>query len=225
MVFIESRGSMEKKKYRYSLAEELISSISHGIGALFSIVALVLLIIKSVQLESVSALSSSLVYGFSLIILYLMSTLYHSLSPNLVAKKVFRILDHCSIYLLIIGTYTPILLYAMGDKRALILFVIMLAIGITGIVLNAISIEKFKVYSFISYLLLGWIIIFSLPTFLKVISKTAITYIVWGGLSYTVGAIIYLIGKKVKYMHSIWHFFVLTASVLHFIAIYFYILK
>ena len=100
----------------------------------------------------------------------------------------------------------------------------MLAIAALGIVLNAISLERFKVYGFISYLVLGWLAIFSFPDVLKILSNAAVNYIIAGGIAYTVGALVYLIGKKVKYMHSIWHFFVLAGSVLHFIAIYFYIM-
>lgn len=210
---------------KYTLGEELVSAISHGLGAAFSIVALVLLILKSVELESLRALISSLIYGISLIILYLMSTMYHSLSPKLKAKYVFRVLDHCSIYLLIIGTYAPILIYAMANTKALVLFLIMSVIGITGIVLNSISLEKFKVYSFISYLILGWIVIFSWSDFMGILSSTALKFIIAGGIAYTLGALIYLVGKKVKYMHSVWHFFVLAGSTLHFIAVYNYVLN
>lgn len=216
---------MKKNKLaKYTLGEELMSAITHGVGAIFSIVALVLLIIKAVQLKSGLALVSGLIYGISLIILYLMSTLYHSLSPKIKAKYVFRVLDHCSIYLLILGTYAPILIYIMANQKALIIFLIMLAIAALGIVLNAISLERFKVYGFISYLVLGWLAIFSFPDVLKILSNAAVNYIIAGGIAYTVGALVYLIGKKVKYMHSIWHFFVLAGSVLHFIAIYFYIM-
>lgn len=210
---------------KYTLGEELVSAISHGLGAAFSIVALVLLILKSVELESLRALISSLIYGISLIILYLMSTMYHSLSPKLKAKYVFRVLDHCSIYLLIIGTYAPILIYAMANTKALVLFLIMSVIGITGIVLNSISLEKFKVYSFISYLILGWIVIFSWSDFMGILSSAALKFIIAGGIAYTLGALIYLAGKKVKYMHSVWHFFVLAGSILHFIAVYNYVLN
>lgn len=210
---------------KYTLGEELVSAISHGLGAAFSIVALVLLILKSVELESLRALISSLIYGISLIILYLMSTMYHSLSPKLKAKYVFRVLDHCSIYLLIIGTYAPILICAMANTKALVLFLIMSVIGITGIVLNSISLEKFKVYSFISYLILGWIVIFSWSDFMGILSSAALKFIIAGGIAYTLGALIYLAGKKVKYMHSVWHFFVLAGSILHFIAVYNYVLN
>lgn len=216
---------MTKNKFKYSLGEELISAISHGVGAIFAIVALVLLLIRAIDLKTTVAITSALIYGISLIVLYTMSTLYHSLSPNLKAKKVFRILDHCSIYLLIVGTYTPILLYAMGTTKGLMLFIIMLIIATTGIVLNAVSVEKFKVPSFISYLLLGWLVVFSLEDFLLVVKGPALKLIIAGGIAYTSGALIYLVGKRVKYMHSVWHFFVLVGSILHFLAIYLYILQ
>ncbi len=210
---------------KYTLGEELTSSISHGAGALFSIVALILMLVRSVSLGDVKAIVGSAIFGSGLIIMYTMSTLYHSLSPRLFAKKVFRILDHCSIYLLIVGTYAPILLYKMWDKNGLLLLLIMTAIAIVGIVLNSVNIEKFKVFSLISYLFLGWIAGFSFKEFAAVIAKEGMTLIVVGGVLYTIGAVIYAAGKKKKYMHSLWHFFVLAGSILHFVAIYLYILK
>ncbi len=113
----------------------------------------------------------------------------------------------------------------MANTKALVLFLIMSVIGITGIVLNSISLEKFKVYSFISYLILGWIVIFSWSDFMGILSSAALKFIIAGGIAYTLGALIYLAGKKVKYMHSVWHFFVLAGSILHFIAVYNYVLN
>ena len=151
-----------------------------------------------------------------------MSTLYHSLAVNN-AKRVFRIIDHCSIYLLIAGTYTPFTLVALEQPLGLILFSIIWAIAILGIVLNAIDFKKYKLISFISYLVLGWIIIFAYKPLVNAVEWSGILLLIAGGIVYTVGAIFYGFGRKIKYFHSIFHLFVLTASILHFLSILLYV--
>jgi hemolysin III len=147
-----------------------------------------------------------------------MSTLYHSLAVNN-AKRVFRIIDHCSIFLLIAGTYTPFTLVALEKPLGYVLFAIIWSIAILGIVLNAVDLKKYKIISFISYIILGWIIIFAYQPLKDAVSWSGILLLLAGGIVYTVGAIIYAFGKKVKYFHSIFHFFVLTGSILHFFSI------
>jgi channel protein, hemolysin III family len=204
--------------YKYSLSEELISAISHGVGVILAIVAIILCIHASKDNGAI-ALFSTITYGTSLMILYLMSTLYHSLKPNK-AKKVFRIFDHCSIFLLIAGTYTPFCLLTLKGQAGWILFAIIWACAITGIVLNSINLEKFDKASFVLYLIMGWSIVFNFKVLVEAISSTGLFLLIAGGLAYTLGAVIYLIGHKVKYMHSIWHFFVLGGSIIHFFCIY-----
>ena len=145
---------------KYSLGEEIMSAIIHGIGALLAIVAIILCTAISAHHGSLVAVISSLIYGTTLIILYTMSTLYHSLAVNN-AKRVFRIIDHCSIFLLIAGTYTPFTLIALEKPLGYFLFAIVWSIAILGIVLNSINLKKYKVISLISYIALGWIIIFA----------------------------------------------------------------
>lgn len=205
---------------KYKLSEELINSISHGIGAALSIVAFILCLIKS---NSGLAIFSTFFYCISSFLLYLMSCLYHSLKRNN-AKRVFRIIDHCSIYLLIAGTYTPVVLLTLPSALGWTIFGIVWAMAILGIVLNAIDLKKFKVISMILYLVMGWCIIFSFKTLWNSMNHNGIYLLLLGGILYTLGAILYGVGKKKKYMHSIFHIFCLLASVCFFLAIYLYAL-
>ena len=209
---------------RYTLGEELISAISHGIGAGLGIAALVLCIIKSAIHHNPTAVVSSSIYGSTLIILYLISTLYHSFKPSIRAKKVFRIFDHCSIFLLIFGTYTPFALVTLNGAIGWVIFSVILASAIVGIVLNSVNLEKYKKISMACYIIMGWIIVFAFKTIFQSMNINGIILLVLGGIVYTIGAIIYGIGKKVKYMHSLWHFFVLAGSILHFFCIYLYVI-
>ena len=197
----------------YSLGEELVSSISHGIGALLGIAALVLSVVFS---KNPITIVSSAIYGITLIILYLISCLYHSFSPRIKAKKVFRVLDHDSIYLLIFGTYMPYLLVSIGGSKGWTLWGILLGLSILGIVFNSINLEKFKNVSLISYILMGWIIIFSFNDVYNSILR---------GVFYTIGALFYRLGKKIKYMHSIFHLLVLAGSIFHFFSIFLYVIR
>lgn len=205
---------------KYKLSEELINAISHGIGAALSLVAFILCLIKS---SSGLALFSVFFYGISSFILYLMSCLYHSLKPNN-AKRVFRIIDHCSIYLLIAGTYTPLVLLVLPSMVGWTIFFVVWSLAIIGIVLNAIDLKKFKIISMILYLVMGWCIIFSFNTLWNSMAHSGIFLLLLGGIIYTLGAIMYGVGKKKKYMHSIFHIFCILASVCFFLAIYFYAL-
>lgn len=208
----------------YTLGEELISSISHGFGAAFGIAALVLCIIKSVIAGDAWMVVSSCIYGGTLIILYSMSTIYHALAKNK-AKKVFRILDHCSIFLLIAGTYTPYTLVAIRGPVGWVLFGIIWASAVVGIALNAISVQKFKIFSMICYVASGWAVIAAARPMAAAIPLRGIILLLLGGVAYSIGAVLYTIGKKIKYMHSIWHFFVLAGSILHFFSIFLYVIK
>ncbi|MBE6156080.1 MAG: hypothetical protein E7164_04955 [Firmicutes bacterium] len=208
---------------KYSLSEELMSAISHGVGGLLSIAALVLCVVYSAIHHNVYAVVSSVIYGSTSIILYTMSTLYHSFKVNN-AKRVFRIIDHCSIFLLIAGTYTPFALVALPKTLGWIIFSINWSCAILGIVLNSISIKKFKKISMILYLLMGWLIIFSFDALLASVDIAGIYLMLAAGSLYTIGAIFYGIGKKHRYMHFIFHLFVLAASILFFFSIFLYVI-
>lgn len=205
---------------KYKLSEELINSISHGIGAALSIVAFILGIIKA---SSGLAIFSVFFYCISSFLLYLMSCLYHALKRNN-AKRIFRIMDHCSIYLLIAGTYTPVVLLTLPAKIGWTIFFVVWILAIIGIVLNSIDLKKFKVISMILYLVMGWCIIFSFDILWNSMAHMGIYLLLLGGIIYTLGAIFYGIGKKKKYMHSIFHIFCLIASVCFFLSIYIYVL-
>lgn len=208
---------------KYSLSEELISAISHGVGSLLSLAALVIAVAVAMRQQSVYNVVSAAVYGATLIILYTMSTLYHSLRVNK-AKRVFRVIDHCSIFLLIAGTYTPYTLVTLRDSVGWLLFGIVWGAAVVGIVLNAIDLKKYATISVICYLLMGWVIIFAYGPLKAALDPRGIALLIWGGVAYSVGALLYAIGSKVKYFHSIFHFFVLAGSVLHFLSIVLYVL-
>lgn len=208
---------------KYTLGEELVSAISHGIGALLSVVALVLCIVFSAKHNDVYAIVSSCIYGTTSIILYTMSTMYHSLKVNN-AKRVFRIIDHCSIFLLIAGTYTPYVLVVLPKNIGWTMFGIIWACATIGIVLNAVDLNKYKKISMFLYIIMGWMIIFSFKYLLRSISREGIFLMLSAGVLYTVGAIFYGLGKKKKYMHSVFHLFVLFASVLFFFSIFLYVI-
>lgn len=207
----------------YTLGEELMNSITHGVGALLGVAALVLCVVKSAIASDAYGVVGSSIYGATLIVLYTMSCLYHALAVNR-AKKVFQTFDHCSIFLLIAGTYTPITLVAMRGLIGWIIFGVVWAAAITGIVFNAIDVKKYKVMSMICYIAMGWVIILVFPEFLRLVPSKGVWLIFWGGIVYTIGAVIYGFGKKARYIHSIWHFFVLLGSIFHFFAIYLYML-
>lgn len=208
---------------KYTLGEEIMSAVTHGVGALLSIAALVLCVIFSAINGTWVSVVSSAIYGSSLIILYTMSTLYHSFKINN-AKRVFRIIDHCSIYLLIAGTYTPYTLLVLPRNYGIPLFIIIWSIAILGIILNSIDLKKFKVVSFISYLILGWAVVFTFKPLIQNLATGGFILLLAGGISYTLGCIFYGLGRKTKYMHSIFHLFVLAGSILQFFSILLYVI-
>ncbi|MDR0951610.1 MAG: hemolysin III family protein [Oscillospiraceae bacterium] len=208
----------------YTLGEELGNSISHGVGALLAVAALVLCIIASLRSGDPWAAFSGSVYGVTLIMLYTMSCLYHALVTGS-AKRVFRVLDHCGIFLLIAGTYTPYTLVTLRETPVgWPLFAVIWAAAIVGIVLNAIDLEKFKLVSMLCYLAMGWCIVFAVRPLMENLAAPGLVLLLAGGLAYTLGAILYGLGAKRKYFHSVWHLFVLAGSALHFFSILFYVL-
>lgn len=214
---------MGKIKRKYTLGEEIFSSVSHGVGACLSIAGTVVLLVFSVIYGNALAVVSSAIYGASLIILYTMSTLYHSFT-NEKLKHFFQIMDHNTIFLLIAGTYTPITLYILGGVTGWILFSVVWVASIIGITLNSINMEKAKLPSLICYIATGWVIIFAIkPLIAKVPFLSALCLVV-GGVIYTVGVVFYVI-KKVKYFHPIWHIFTVLGSAFHYFSILIAIIK
>ena len=208
---------------KYTLSEELMSAISHGMGALLSVAGLVLCLVKAARSGSALEIIAAAIYGCSLILLYTMSCLYHSFRPNK-AKRVFRVFDHCTIFILIFGSYTPFTLITLHGTTGWILFGVILAAAIVGIVLNAVNLKKFAAFSMVCYLAMGWAVIFTIRPLLEALPMPAFWLLVAGGVVYSLGCIPFAIGRKVKYMHSLWHLFVLGGSILHFFAVYLYVL-
>ena len=193
----------------------------------FGIVATILCVIFASMHGNVYGILSGAIYGASLIILYTMSSIYHGLSPKLFSKRVFQVLDHCTIFLLIAGCYTPVALCNIREVNPVAgwwIFGIIWALAIIGIVLNSIDLKKFKVFSMVCYLLMGWCIIFRLDLLLQSVATPGIILLVVGGISYTIGSILYGIGKKHKYVHSIFHLFILLGSFLQFFCILLYVM-
>ena len=205
------------EKRKYTLGEEIFNSVSHGVGAGLSIAGTVVLIITSVIHSNAWGVVSSCIYGASLIILYTMSTLYHSFT-NKKAKAFFRIMDHNTIFLLIAGTYTPITLYFLGGVTGWILFGIVWGAAIFGIVMNSINLEKARIPSIFCYVAMGWVIVFAIKPLILAMPKISLIFLVGGGIFYTLGIIFYAI-KKIKYFHSVWHLFTILGSVLHYFSI------
>lgn len=219
----------------YTRGEEIFNMVSHIVGGAFGIVALVVCVWISVRRRDPNALAGGIIYGVSMILLYTMSSIYHGLIPH-TAKKVFQILDHCTIYLLIAGTYTPILLSMVRPLDPLVgwvFFAVIWSLSVLGIVLNAIDLKQFRVVSMILYMGIGWSVIFASPVLIAeyglrgiagITGRGGLACLIGGGLAYTIGAIFYGCGKRKRYIHSIWHLFVLAGSILHFVFIAFYVL-
>ena len=210
----------------YTKGEEIFNMTSHIVGGAFGIVALVLCVVFAAIHHYGYGVVSSSIYGVTMIILYTMSSIYHGLNPKRKAKKVFQILDHCSIFLLIAGSYTPFCLVTFREYNTALgwsIFGIIWTMAILGITLNSIDIKKFKIFSMICYLGMGWCIIFTAKLLPKLLGIPGLVLLVAGGVAYTVGAVLYGLGKKKKYMHSIFHLFILLGSILQFFCILLYV--
>ena len=209
--------SDKPQRPRYSLGEEIFNSVSHGAGGGLAIAGTVVLIVCAAVYSDAWAVVSSCVYGASLIVLYTISTLYHAIT-NEHAKRFFRIMDHDTIFFLIAGTYTPITLAFLRGWLGWVLFGVVWGAAIVGIVLNSISIEKFKKPSIVCYVAMGWVIILAIRPLIASVPTISMIFLLIGGILYTVGIVFYVI-KKIKYFHSIWHLFTVAGSVFHYFAI------
>lgn len=210
----------------YTKGEERFNMISHIVGGAIGVAALVLCVIVSAVHHNGFGVAGSIVYGLSMIVLYTMSSVYHGLHDGM-AKRVMQVLDHCTIYLLIAGTYTPILLSAMrpiDPATSWILFGTVWALAALGIAVTAIDLKKYAVFSMICYLGIGWCIVFKVGLLIQAVGWGGFWLILMGGVCYTVGAVLYGLGRTQKYMHSVFHLFVIAGSVLHLLAILLYVL-
>lgn len=205
------------EKRKYTLGEEISNSVSHGIGAGLSVAGTVVLIVVSAVNSNAWGVVSSCIYGASLIILYTMSTLYHSIT-NKKAKSFFRIMDHNTIFLLIAGTYTPITLYFLNGAIGWVLFAVVWAAAIIGIVMNSVNLEKARIPSVFCYVAMGWVIVIAIRPLMASMPNISLYLLVAGGVFYTLGIVFYAV-KKVKYFHFVWHIFTVAGSVLHYFAV------
>ena len=213
-----------RKLPNYTKGEERFNTISHIVGGGLSLAALAVCLTVSITQGSVWSTVGGAVYAGSLILLYTMSSLYHGLRPT-IAKKVFQVIDHCSIFVLIAGTYTPLLLCTLRPAYPYLAWGLMLLVwgcAVLGIILNAIDIKKFEKFSMTAYLGMGWAVVLAFKQFISIFPLPGLVLIFLGGLFYTLGAALYALGKKHKYMHGIFHVFVVVGSITHFFAIVLY---
>ncbi|MCF8008896.1 MAG: hemolysin III family protein [Halanaerobiales bacterium] len=210
-----------KSNINYTKKEEISNAITHGIGVLFGIFALIFLIVTNYKNSNFYDMLSYIIYGSSLIMLYIASTLYHAVSTHKV-KQTLRKLDHASIFLLIAGTYTPVALISLRGRLGWTIFITVWTIAIIGVLIKILYIDRLKISSVIFYLLMGWLIIFIIKPIILTLSTKSLIFLIVGGLSYTVGTVFFgLQSLGYKYSHTIWHLFVLAGSISHFMMIYF----
>ena len=210
-----------KNERPFTLGEEVVHSITHGIGSGLSIAGLTILVVLAIYNGDVYKIISFSIFGASLVILYLSSTIYHGLQQPR-AKKIFKIFDHSAIYLVIAGTYTPFLLIAIRGTAGWALLVAVWGIALIGITFKVFFIERFQILSVISYLFMGWLCVFVFREMLVSIPIGGIIWLAAGGLLYTIGVIFYAL-QKIPYMHAIWHFFVMGGSICHYFAVLFFL--
>lgn len=206
----------------YTKKEEVFNAITHGIGVLLSIVALVFLIIYSAQQGSVSLMVISIIYGISMLLLYVASTLVHSF-PEGRAKDLFEIFDHSAIYIFIAGTYTPIMLLVIKGTLGWSLLGVVWGVAVIGVIFKAFFVKKFLYLSTVLYIAMGWLIVLAWGPLTTTMPAAGIQLLIAGGLLYTFGAIFY-VWRGFPYHHAVWHLFVLAGSVAHFFVVLFYII-
>lgn len=205
----------------YTRGEEIFNFVSHTVGGVFAIVALVMCVAVAAYHSNAWGIVSGAIYGVTMVLLYTVSSVYHGITPVL-AKKVFQVIDHCTIFLLIAGTYTPITLVGFRKISEFLGWGVFGAIwffAILGIVLTAIDWKKYSVFAMVCYLGMGWFALFFVKEIITIVGNIGTMFLVLGGVLYTIGAILYVFGRKVRYFHSVFHLFVVAGSVMHFIMI------
>lgn len=214
-----------KKFNGQSLGEEIGNAITHGVGTVIAALATAALIVHACMVSDVYGIVSAAIYGFTMVVLFAMSTLYHALT-NKRAKKVFQVFDHCSIFLLIVGTYIPISLAMIRGALGWTLFGIEVGLGVLGIVLNSLSVAKWHKLSLVMYVLMGWCVLIAIFPVGKMLGRNLFAWalLVGGGLAYT-GGILFYRASRPRYMHMIWHLFVILGAALHFLFTYIYVIS
>ena len=198
------------------MGEEIANSVSHGVGALLALVGAAVLIAGSISTGSGKVMASLAAYGVSLVLLYTASAVYHAVK-NERLKAWLRVMDHCSIFVLILGTYIPMSLLVIGGRLGWLLFLTNLSLAVLGIILTAIDLNRFDKFSLVLYALMGWLVVVAMRAVFAALTPAAAVLLVGGGVAYTVGIIFYR--SQRSYMHFIWHLFVLAGSVLQYFCI------
>ncbi|MEG1996108.1 MAG: hemolysin III family protein [Oscillospiraceae bacterium] len=219
----------DRKLPDYLKSEEIFNMVSHIAGGALGIIATVFCIIVPALKGDVYGVIGGAIFGGSMILLYAMSSIYHGLSPKLTAKKVFQVLDHCAIFILIAGTYTPITLCSMRKLNPALgwtVFGVIWAMAFLGIALNSVDLKKYKKFSMICYLGMGWCVIAIAKQTGEALGVGGTVWLLLGGVFYTIGAALYALGKKKgkRYVHSVFHIFIVLGSVCHFFCILLYVL-
>ncbi|HPE74806.1 MAG TPA: hemolysin III family protein [Draconibacterium sp.] len=208
----------QKKTYRkLTVKEEIFNSITHGVGVLLSIAALVILVVLAVGKGNAWHVVSFSIYGSTMVLLYLASTLYHSFTAEKV-KNLFARFDHAAIFLLIAGTYTPFLLTALRGTFGWVLFGIIWGVAVVGVVIRSIYLTRFRKLMVAIYLIMGWMFVVAVGPMINNLPLTSIIFLFLGGIFYSVGVVFY-VKRNLKYGHGIWHLFVLAGSIMHFFAV------
>ena len=209
----------------YCTGEEIMNMVTHIVGGGLGVIALALCVIRGWGRGPLD-MAALVLYGISMIALYTMSSVYHGLRPGM-GKKVMQVIDHCTIYLLIAGTYTPIVLIVFRPVYPAVgwgLFILEWALAALATTLTAIDLKKYKVFSMVCYIGLGWAVLPFIPQTIELLGMAGFGYLLAGGISYTIGAVLFGIGSKVRWMHSVFHIFVVLGSLLQFVAIYWFVL-
>ena len=211
----------------YSKGEEIFNMVTHIVGGAFGLIAFIACVIISVKHHNVYGVVSSFIFGITTVLLYTMSSIYHGLSPKLKAKKVLQIFDHCSVFLLIAGSYTPFCLCTLREydpALGWIMLAIVWGIAILGITFTSIDLKKYRVLSMICYLVMGWCIIIRIDAIIEMLGIGGFSLLLAGGIFYTLGAILYGLGVKKKWMHSIFHIACVLGTLMHILCIVLYVL-
>ncbi len=217
-----SESSQHSSVGGYSLGEEIANAVAHGLGTAASIVALTLMLVKALPVLPAWELAGIAIYGASMVTLFLSSTLYHSFT-HLPTKAVLKRLDHCAIFLLIAGTYTPFLMITLKSPRATLLMAVIWALALAGVVFKIFFVHRFKLASLITYLVMGWLALVVIYDIYQALPRPGFYLLLAGGLCYTVGAGFYA-AKQYRYTHAIWHLFVLAGAACHCLSIALYVI-
>ena len=211
----------------YTKGEEIFNMVSHIVGGVAGVVTIILSSVFGAIRHNPYGIISGIIFGASMIFLYTMSSIYHGLSPKLKSKKVFQILDHCAIFVLIAGSYTPFALCTLREysvSLGWIIFGVIWGFATLGIILNSIDLKKYKIFSMICYLAMGWCIVVKINLLPVLLGIPGFILLLAGGIIYTIGAILYGVGKKYKYVHSIFHICVFLGNLLHMLCVLLYVI-